>query len=216
MAKIDNEDELKRQMRRRLVGAVALVTAMVVILPMVLESSPRRSDQGIELRIPDKDKAGAFTTQMVVPESAPEVSPEPVPASEPVAAPASAVPAEAAKPPKAEPEHKVEPAKPATAQHSQTKPAPAKPAPAKPEHKAVESAQAPKAGFAVQVGAYANAATAKELRDKLQKQGWHAYTGKAGETVRVRVGPYRSREDAERALHKLEGQGMHPAVVNEP
>ncbi|HMC13028.1 MAG TPA: SPOR domain-containing protein [Gallionellaceae bacterium] len=197
MAKIDNEDDLKRKMRRRLVGAVALVTAMVVILPMILESEPKPSDRGIELRIPDKDKAGGFTTQMVVPESAPvaagELTAEPSSASAPIAT--SAVPPVAAKPAKAEPAHRA---------------APVKPAPAK------LHASAPKTGFAVQVGAFAKAAAAKELQDKLQKQGWHAYTEKAGEAVRVRVGPYPAREGAEQALQKLEAQGMHPALVNEP
>jgi DedD protein len=204
MAKIDNEDELKRQMRRRLVGAVALVTALVVILPMMLESEPKPGGHDIELRIPDKDKAGAFTSQMVVPESAPAVIPESAP--EPVAASAHspAVPPVAAKPEKTEP-----------AKSAPVKPAPPKSVPAKPEHKAAHDA-APKAGFAVQVGAFANADTAKELQHKLRKQGLHAYTEKAGETVRVRVGTYATREEAESALHKLEAQGLHPAVVSEP
>lgn len=211
MAKIDSEDDLKRQMRRRLVGAVALVTALVIVLPMIFESNPKQGGQEIELRIPDKDRAGAFTTQMVVAESAPDIAPaisaESSAASAPVVAPVSAAPPAAAKPVKPEPSHKPAPVKPAPA-----KPAPVKPAPAKPEHHAA----APKAGFAVQVGAFANAATAKELQEKLHKQGWHAYTQKAGEAVRVRVGPYPAREDAEKALHKLEAQGMHPAVVSEP
>lgn len=216
MAKIDSEDDLKRQMRRRLVGAVALVTALVIILPMIFESNPKQGGQEIELRIPDKDRAGAFTTQMVVAESAPDIgsaiSAESSAASAPVAAPVSAAPPAAAKPEKSEPSHKPAPVKP-----TPTRPAPvnhpaAKPAPAKPEHHAA----APKAGFAVQVGAFAKAATAKELQGKLHKQGWHVYTQKAGDAVRVRVGPYPAREDAEKALHKLEAQGMHPAVVSEP
>lgn len=211
MAKIDSEDELKRQMRRRLVGAVALATAMVVILPMLLETAPKPSEGGLELRIPDKDRAGRFTSQMVVAESAPEITPETSPAppsdaaqeqpaSAPVAEPASAVPPA---PAKAAPAHK-----PAKAEHQA----------ARQEHKPAETAHAaaPKAGFAVQVGAFANAATAKELADKLRKHGWHAYTEKAGEAIRVRVGPYPTREGADQARHKLEAQGMHPAVVSEP
>ncbi len=56
----DDEDKLKRQARRRLIGAVALTTAIVVILPMVLENEPKPVGQDIELRIPDKDKVAAF------------------------------------------------------------------------------------------------------------------------------------------------------------
>lgn len=212
MAKIDSEDELKRHMRRRLVGAVALVTAMVVILPMLFETTPKPNDRSVELRIPDKDKAGAFTSQMVVPESAPEVASaaaQEQPASAPVAAAplaaVSAVPSASAHMPATANARKPEPAHKPEATH--------KPGPTRTEQ--AQSATA-KAGFAVQVGAFANAATAKELQDKLHKQGWHAYTEKAGGAIRVRVGPYPTREGAEKALHKLEAQGMHPAVVNEP
>lgn len=203
---IDNEDELKRKQRRRLIGAVALFTALVVIVPMVLDNEPQRRNMDIDLRIPDREQAGEFKSQMVLPESIDTAASEPLAASAPaeaasaaVAAPvvAQAAPAEAVqpaqqhgKPPKPErkPEHK----------------------PAKPEHKPVQ----PKEGFAVQVGAFANVQTAVELRDKLRKQGLSAYTEKAGNTTRVRVGAFPTREAAEKVLRKLEAQGMHPAVVN--
>ena len=62
MAKEQTNDELnlRRKARRRLIGAVALTLAVVVILPMVLDSEPKPVGQDIELRIPDKDKAGEF------------------------------------------------------------------------------------------------------------------------------------------------------------
>jgi DedD protein len=203
----DSEDSLKRQARRRLIGAVALVTAVVIILPMILEREPKPTGQNIDLRIPDKDKAGGFTSQMVLPEGN-------APASAPGAAAATATTPAA-------PAAKPAPAKPPVAKPSQPKPVhKPKPAPAKPVHKAPAAAPAkaaqPTAGFAVQVGAFANADSAKELQDKLLKQGWHAYTEKAGENVRVRVGNYPTREAAEKVLHQLEAQGMQPAVVNVP
>lgn len=222
MAKIDSEDEFKRQMRRRLVGAVALVTALVVILPMLLENSPKPRQDNLELRIPDKNKSGAFTSQMVVAESAPDVTPLPPPGAEPtqpVSAPEGekadkpAASAKPAPPPKAEP----------VAAHGKDKPAkPAKPATGKvatvdTHAGAAHKSAVHKAGFAVQVGAFSHAATAKELQDKLSKHGWHAYTQKAGGTMRVRVGPYSGRAEAEKAQHKLESQGVRPAaVVTEP
>jgi len=209
MAKIDNEDELKRQMRRRLVGAVALVTALVVILPMMLEKEPKPDGHNIELRIPDMDKAGAFTSQMVVAESAPAVTAEPAPEAAAVSAPASAVPPVATT-------TNSEPVKPEPAKPEPAKPAHVKSAPAKTEHKAAAHDATSKSGFAVQVGAFANAASAKELRDKLHQQGLRAYTEKAGDNIRVRVGSYATHEAAEKVLHKLEAQGLHPAVVNEP
>jgi len=192
MAKSDSEDELKRQMRRRLVGAVALVTALVIILPMLLESAPDPRAGSLELRIPDKDKAGAFSSQMVVAESAPEIGPEP----------SEGMPQDAAQ------------AQSASSPASAVPPVQAKSAPAKPEP--ARKTEEHKAGFAVQVGAFSHAAAAKELLDKLRKLGWHAYTEKAGETIRVRVGPYPARGAAEQALRKLETQGLQPAIVGEP
>lgn len=198
---IENEDELKRKQRRRLIGAVALFTALVIIVPMVLDREPQTNSMNIDLRIPDKDQVGEFKSQMVLPESIDTAASEPValntPADSSVAAAsvvAQAVPAE--------------PVKPAAPKHEK---------PAKPEHKSAKaehkSAQ-PREGFAVQVGAYANVSAALELRDKLRKQGLSAYTEKAGNTTRVRVGAYPTREAAEKVLHKLEAQGLHPAVVN--
>ncbi len=190
-------------MRRRLVGAVALVTALFIILPMLLESTPNPREGSLELRIPDKDKAGAFTSQMVVAESAPEVTEPsaaaPQQAAQPASVPATATP-EPAPPAKSE-AGKAVPAKAETA-HKQ----------AKPVHKADER----KPGFAVQVGAFSHADAARDLLEKLRKQGFHAYTEKAGATVRVRVGPYPSRAAAEQVLHKLSAQGMQPAIVGEP
>src|SRR5512137_2836840 len=89
---MDGEIDLKRQARRRLIGAVALVTSVVVILPMVLDGEPKPAGQSIELRIPDKDKAGEFTSQMVLPESAPLPIGAAAPESQPVAAPPASAP----------------------------------------------------------------------------------------------------------------------------
>ncbi|MGB8076832.1 MAG: hypothetical protein WCF09_03030, partial [Gallionella sp.] len=62
MAKAQTEDELnlRRKARRRLIGAVAFTLAVVVLLPMVLDSEPKPSGQNIDLRIPSPDKAGEF------------------------------------------------------------------------------------------------------------------------------------------------------------
>jgi DedD protein len=207
---IDSEDSLKRQARRRLIGAVALVTAVVIILPMILDREPRSTGHDIDLRIPDKNKAGAFSSQMVLPEEK-----KPAPASEVPAKPGTTA---APKPPttKQASTKPVKP-KPKAVHKPKPKPAPAKPeskpAPAKTaELKATES----KGGFAVQVGAFAIADSARELQQKLLKQGLHAYTEKGDNVVRVRVGNYPTREAAEEVLHKLEAQGMHPTVVNVP
>jgi DedD protein len=61
--------------------------------------------------------------------------------------------------------------------------------------------------FVVQLGAFSNAANARALQRKLQENKFKAYTevikNSGGERTRVRVGPYDSREAAERARHRM-------------
>src|SRR4249920_1405577 len=68
----DEELQLKRRARRRLIGAIVLVTAMVVVLPMVLDTEPGPVSQEITVRIPSSD-AEAFATK-VAPPPAPKVA----------------------------------------------------------------------------------------------------------------------------------------------
>lgn len=215
----DEESSLKRKARRRLIGAVALSVAVVVVLPMVFDGEPPAPTvSDIELRIPDKDKAGEFLASSAVPAASESVAIVPVQASAPVAAsevtsaPVVAAPIVAAPvvaqvaetpAPKAE-APKEEAAKPAK---TESKPKAETKAEAKPAAK-------PQSGFVVQVGAFANADGAKKLQDKLLKQGLHAYTEKVGHHVRVRVGGFSSRAAADKVRHKLESQGLHPNVVN--
>src|SRR6185295_6908286 len=67
----DEELQLKRRARRRLIGAVVLVTAIIVILPMVLDSEPRAPSQEIAVQIPSPDK-GIFASKVAPLPVAPE------------------------------------------------------------------------------------------------------------------------------------------------
>jgi len=49
-------ETLKRRGRRRLVGAVALVLAAVIVLPMVFDPEPRSSAPPVSVRIPGEDE----------------------------------------------------------------------------------------------------------------------------------------------------------------
>lgn len=207
----DEESNLKRKARRRLIGAIALTTAVVVILPMVLDREPAPSAQDIELRIPDKDKVGEFAPNVALPPAS-AVAAEPQPASAVTIAPlldnrpVAVVPKAA---PKVEAVAKVSPvAKP----KAETKPKVVS-KPAEKVAKPVEKTT-PHSGFAVQVGAFSSADTAKHLKDSLAKQGYHAYTEKIGHNIRVRVGSYPTHDAADKARRKLEAQGLHPNVVS--
>jgi len=211
----DDEDRLKRQARRRLIGAVALTTAIVVVLPMVLDREPKPVGQDIELRIPDKDKVGAFAPKIELPSASAPVAMYPAasvvavsapaiispPAPQAVIAPVATVvpdikPASStAKTAVIAQEHKPGNGKPAGAAHTE------------------QGQPVPRTGFVVQVGAFANADTAHSWQKNLSQQGFRTYTEKIGNKVRVRIGPYSTREETNKARHKLEAKGLHSNIV---
>ena len=200
----DDELNLRRKAHRRLIGAVALTLAVVVILPMVLDSEPKPTGQDIELRIPDPDKTGEFIPGAAVSEvaaaslfaaSAVEVVSAPVAASavapdKPAAAPAVAAPS---KQPTADKQPEAAESK-------------------NPESRNMDKQSGE--SFVAQVGAYANPDTARQEASRLKKLGFKAYTEKAGDKVRVRVGPYAEREKAEKVRQLLEKHGLHPVVTS--
>ena len=208
----DPEAELRSQTRRRLIGATLLLLAAVIVLPMLLDSAPRPVPEEIAITVvspppaarAQADKPPAVDEKMAEP--APLRSGPPPAASE--AAPAEA-PTKAAKPAEstepAEPAKVAEPTKPA--QPSETLP---------PVQAA--AAAAPTAGkFVVQVAAMSTPAGADELAARLVKSGFTAYvegvTTAEGTLHRVRVGPFASRADAQRAVGKLKAAGHKATLV---
>src|SRR5262249_12907973 len=66
----DEELQLKRRARPRLIGAIVLDAAIVVVLPMVLDTEPKPLDGEISIKIPPPDSS-KFTERVVpVPPSA--------------------------------------------------------------------------------------------------------------------------------------------------
>lgn len=74
-----------------------------------------------------------------------------------------------------------------------------------------------KTRYVVQAGAFADAHAAQVVRAKIEKAGFKTYTQVVdtpqGKRVRVRVGPFGTRDDAEHALHKLQALGLSGAVL---
>lgn len=72
--------------------------------------------------------------------------------------------------------------------------------------------------FVVQVGAFADADKAREVRQKLEKAGLKTYTNVAktadGERTRVRVGPFGTRAEADKAAGKVKGLSLSAAVLS--
>lgn len=182
----EQEIQFRKRARRRLVGAVALVLLMITVLPMVLDDQPPSMPQSdIAISIPSQD-GDDFTSRIVPVPEGPEAAPEP---------PAPAAPA-----------HED------TARPAAETPPPAQQAKAP----AVPSAPA-KGGFAVQIGVYADAANVGKLQDKLAAQGVQTYTENlataAGPRIRLRMGPYATRAEAEKGLEALKAAGITGMVV---
>jgi DedD protein len=207
----DDEQNLRRKARRRLIGAVALTLVVVVVLPMVLDSQPAPSGRDIELNIPNQDKAGAFMSGVAVREgvkgnaaaaSAVVVSPLPVEKIALANDIKSGAQTNTAKQVVDSGNESAAAAKAVTVATGKVQPATSKPV-----NVGADS-------YVVQIGAYSSTDKAKQELSKLKKWGFRAYIEKAGDKTRVRVGPYTEREKAEKALHQLEKHGLHPAVMS--
>ena len=85
----------------------------------------------------------------------------------------------------------------------------------------LDGKDAPKGGEAVrsvvQVGAYADLAKAKEARAKLESAGFKTYTQevdtKDGKRIRVRVGPFASKEEADKTAEKIRKLNLQTSVL---
>jgi len=77
-------ETLKRRGRRRLVGAVALVLAAVVILPMVFDPEPKSTQTPVTVKIPAENEAPPFAPK-AAPKAAPKEAPKEAAKQEPAA-----------------------------------------------------------------------------------------------------------------------------------
>jgi len=235
-------DEMKRKARRRLVGAIVLALAAIIVLPLLLEKEPRPLGDDVSVQIPPVDE-GKFINRLTgkAPEKAlPKAESKaitaapPAPASKPEAsadaAPAAAVPSppptpttpisksEAAAPsgaPKAE--AAVKPPAPADA-GAEAKPAQVASVPADAAAAAPSASAARPAGaFVVQLAAFADDKGANALANKLKRNGYAAYVQSVetsrGTLWRVRVGGYGSKPEADAARVKLKGEGYSGIVA---
>ena len=195
----------KKRARRRLVGAVAITLGLVIVLPMVLDSEPKSTSGEVVIQIPSRDKLSKLA------------------ASRPVA---SAVAASATNTETPPPIAADEAGKPAGSDASADKPAPVKaaPEPAKPvkaETKngdAKPAAETAQAKVLIQVAALASQEKVDELRARLTKEGFKSQTQKVatkdGDRIRVRIGPFASKDQAEKACPKLSKMKLNCTVVS--
>lgn len=200
----EEELQLKKRARRRLIGAIVLVCVVAVVLPMVLDSEPKRTSQEISIQIPSPDSKG-FVSKVVPLTPAAKGDKhdkhdkgDKAEAKSGAPAPADALPGTEMPPAKIE----------ASAVKAES---PRPPAPK-------ESARAEGGNFFVQIIALADADKAKQVQQQIIDAGVRSYTevvvaGK-GSVTRVRAGPFASREEADAAQKKLLAAGLEGKVGN--
>lgn len=232
--------------RRRLIGAVVLLAIGVVGFPMLFETQPRPLPGDIPIEVPRRDGATprpsplprATPAVTELPPAEPVVvAAAPAEASAPLAPTTAAAPEPKAAGPKPE-VTRTEPAKAEAPRPEPAKPDPGRTEPAKPAEvpkadadKArallegrtdkpgpAPAASDPKGGrFVVQVGAYTDANTLRDVRAKVEKLGLRTYTQSvdtdAGKRTRVRVGPFPTKSEAESASARLKGAGLPGNVL---
>ena len=202
----DDVQVLRVRARRRLIGAAVLVAAGVVGFPLIFETQPRPIPVDLPIEIPRKETAPPLTVPTREPLSQAE------PATAPVATPAPIAgvepqPSLAEKPPAAPVEKPADKAKAVASDGARAQ--------ALLEGK--DAAAAPAARYIVQIGAYGENKAAQEVRAKVEKLGLKTYAQAVdtadGRRVRVRLGPFGSRDEAERAAAKLKGAGLPGAIL---
>ena len=217
-------DVVRRRARHRLIGSAVLVLAGVVGFPLLFDTQPRPVAVDIPIEIPDR---GTVKPLVIAP--APTSSTKPAgdkPASGKSSADKSSsekVAADASLDSKEEilsSKQAVAPVIPVQAA-IKNEAKPVEKVVEKAEPKVVVKASAPATAaegrLVVQVGAYADADKAREARVKLEKAGLKTYTQvadtKDGKRTRVRVGPFASKAEAEKAASKIKSLDLPAAIL---
>lgn len=229
--------EARAKARRRLIGAAMLLGIGIIGFPLLFETQPRPIAVDIPIEIPSRETVPPLVSPASRPVRSQPVARPPVEQPPPTQV-AEVAPKPAAQSPSPEP-------KPVAAKPAEPKPEPPKPVakpvePPKPEPKpetkpetkpATKPAEAPKPAesarngdarddegrFVVQIGAFAEATSAREARMKVEGMGLKTYTqvieSDTGRRIRVRVGPYATKAEADRAASKIKSGGLQAAVL---
>jgi DedD protein len=212
----------KKRARRRLVGAAVLCVGLAAGLPFLFDAEPKKNTRTV-----DEVKVSVAKPAAPSVPTAPEVvAPVAVP---PVAVSKDELNKEV---PKEEPKYdpkldaKVEPkAEPKTEPKAELKAEPKKVVPATTvsdliakSDKPKETAKADKSPkYLVQIGAFGSDTGAQEQVKRASAIGLKAFTEdvntNSGKRIRVRVGPFASKDAANQAREKLKAAGIDSALI---
>lgn len=239
-------EAVRRRARHRLIGAAVLVLLGVIGFPLLFDTEPRPISIDIPIEIPAKNPKPALPAASAANEAAKSAPAKPVEpsvaANDSLGAREEVVESAPPKPVEKPTERPAGKSSDKPVEKTTEKPAekpeaaalklPAKTVPASDEAERARAllqgkptpqkpvAEKPVAGserLVVQVGAFAEAAGAREVRSKLERAGLKTYTHVAetpqGQRTRVRVGPFDSRAEAEKAAARVKALGLPAAIL---
>ena len=221
---------IRSRLRRRLIGAAALLLGAVVLVPMALDPAPAPLPDNIPIDLPNERSAfpaSASPDAVNALRSPAEArgaeagggaeAPPAAPGSAADAAPAgtasASLPASAQPQPAAAPSSTAAP----SSQPSSSATAPASAADAATAGRPSGRADRHRPKIYVQAAALGSETAAKELAARISKSGLAPFIESTqtadGTRYRVRLGPYSSREDAEHSRSRLRALGVHSNLV---
>lgn len=230
-------EAMRQRAKYRLVGASVLVLLGVIGLPLLFDKQPRPIAVDTPIDIPERNKVSPLTLpaspapKAEVPDAvkAPQVAAsaretamitetaQPVKSDKKFESKVPSVPvSKASSAIKNEAHEASKPTKPA-AVATVAQAADAAKAQAALDGKTVDASTAVEGRIVVQVGAFADAARAHEVRLKLERAGLKTYTHvaetKDGKRIRVRVGPFSAKSEAEKAAAKIKKLDLPAALL---
>ncbi|WP_427310422.1 SPOR domain-containing protein [Cupriavidus sp. H39] len=201
---LDPEFPQKQRARRRLIGAVVLMVAAVIVLPIVFETKPRPVSDDVSVKVAN----GVTGTQKprVEPRKADPLPPAPAARNDAAALDAGEEIVNPVNTPKAAAAAAEKPA-----QRTEAK------AEAKPEAKA--EAKSGSGKYLILIGAFSSEERARGWLAKLKASKVPAYVEKKvladGERILLRAGPFSDRDAADAADKRVRAVGLTSKVVEQ-
>ena len=205
-------EAVRRRARHRLIGAAVLVLVGVLGFPLLFDTQPRPIAVDVPIEIPSRNTPATPAPKTEAPAAA---RPAPVATADSLAAREEVVEPKAVAKPAAKPVEK--PAEKPPLEKPVAGKAAAGNTTEKPPEKPSEKTATGNERIVVQVGAFSEAERAREARLKLERAGLKTYTHVAetpqGRRIRVRLGPFATRAEAEKAAERAKALGLSTALL---
>ena len=216
--KTESVEEMRRRAKQRLLGAAVLVLLGVVGFPLLFDKQPRPIPVDIVIEIPDKNKVKPLSIPLPVVSAASAVASaglsqvEEKVAETPIPASSQETKAVTELEPKAAEKLTENPGEKAPLRVNEA----AKVQALLEDRDPAKKVDASSGRYVVQVGAFADATRVREVRLKVEHAGLKTYTQvaetKDGRRIRVRVGPFTAKAEADKAVEQIKKLNLPAAI----